>query len=344
MKTQNQVTSVPDAGGAAGGPILIGGADRSGKTYMRLLLTGLPDFAISRRTNLWTQFYGRFGDLARPENLERCLAAMAGHKHIGPLLTRPEVVRQGLRQGAPTYGRLFDLVHREYAARLGKPRWGDQTETIERCAGAVFAELPRARIIHLVRDPRDRFEAGFTRRPRSRGNLGASTAKWLFSAALAVQNRRRFPDRYLVIRYETMVCHPEETLRRVCRFVEAAYDPAVLRMAHAPRFQMFDGANERGGDGPLSTAYVGRYRGRLTPFEIAFIQAEAGRYLAAFGYDPEPVALPAGRPFEFGRAWLRGMGQMAAWRLSQFYRQRGAHPAALFGLQPRPVWSADGGI
>ena len=53
------------------GPIFIGGLSFSGKTTLRLMLSSHPVIVLSRRTYMWQRFYGRYGDLRRPENLER---------------------------------------------------------------------------------------------------------------------------------------------------------------------------------------------------------------------------------------------------------------------------------
>ena len=45
------------------GPIYIGGLDRCGKTTMRAFLVSHPNIAIPAvGSNMWTYFYGQFGD------------------------------------------------------------------------------------------------------------------------------------------------------------------------------------------------------------------------------------------------------------------------------------------
>jgi len=299
------------------GPIFIGGLDRSGKTYMRLMLTSHPHIAMSRRTNLWTHFYNRFGDLSRQDNFERCLAAMLRRKHVRSLQPDPERLRREFWQGEPTYVRLFALLHQQYAEREGKPRWGAQTELVERYADLVFSAYPTARMIHMLRDPRDRYEASLARRPQGRGRVGAAAARWQHSAGLARRNRQRYPDRYKIIRYETMVSQPEETLQEVCAFLEEEYTAAMLTMEEAARFQegSGQGANPRSGQSPLSTDYVGRYRQVVPMREIAFMQAYAGREMEAWGYPLEPIRFSLGDRLRFYFIdWPGNLARMAAWR------------------------------
>ncbi len=98
------------------GPVHIGGLDRSGKTTMAAFLTSHPNIAIPPvGSNMWTYFYGRFGDLAERKNLERCLAAMLDYSHVAILEPDPEPIRREFAEGSRTYARLFELFLVQYA-------------------------------------------------------------------------------------------------------------------------------------------------------------------------------------------------------------------------------------
>lgn len=273
------------------GPIIIGGPDRCGKTLMRALLASHPNIAIPDvGSNMWTYFYRQYGDLARPENFERCLLAMLRYKHVRFLKPDANRLRQEFQQGERTYGRLFALFHEHYAERMGKPRWGDQTGLVERYADDVFAAYPTAKMIHMLRDPRDRYEASLALWPDGRGRAGGATARWLYSVGLARRNLNRYPDRYRIVRYETLVRQPEATLRSVCEFLGEDYIPAMLMLDGAPCFR--DQADRTSGDviegTALSTAYIGRFKSKVPKREVAFIQACAAQAMVAHGYDLVP--------------------------------------------------------
>jgi len=269
------------------GPIFIGGAGRSGKTLMRWILSSHRRIAVSRRTEMWPRFHGRFGELARPENLERCLAAMLDRKQIAALAPDLDRLRRDFRRGAPTYARLFALIHEQYAERCGKVRWGDQTGSIERYTEQLMAAYPGARVIQMIRDPRDRYEALLGRGRQRPGAVGRATAEWLGSVGFMDRNRLRHPNACTIVRYESLVGAPEETMRRICAFVGEVFEPAMLRMQNVRRY---DAERATSSDGtPISTAHVGRYRGRLGRRDLAFIQAVAGRQMLALDYRPDPI-------------------------------------------------------
>ena len=112
------------------------------KRQIYALLGSHPDIAMTRRTNLWTHFYGQYGDLAQPENFERCLAMMLRYKRVVRLDPDPERIRREFMQSDRSYAALFALLGEHFAERQGKMRWGDKSLTTERYAELIFAAFP----------------------------------------------------------------------------------------------------------------------------------------------------------------------------------------------------------
>jgi hypothetical protein len=293
---------------SSGWPIFIGGPDRCGKTLLAAILGSHPQIAISAvGSNMWTFFYGQFGDLADERNFERCLAAMLRYRHVRFLDPDPDRLRRDFLAGEPTYARLFALFQQQHADRLGKPRWGDQTGLIERYADEVLAAYPGSRMIHMVRDPRDRYEASLALWPKGRGRVGGASARWRYSVDLAERNSRRHPGRYLVVRYEDLVSRPEATTRAVCDFIEAAFDPSMLELRGMPSYRAKLEASVRaaGGDPDapgalISPAFIGGYRGRIQPRELAFMQGRLGRRMRSHGYDLDEIRFAPAERLRYG--------------------------------------------
>jgi hypothetical protein len=298
------------------------------------MLSSHPRIVVTRRTDLWPSFFERYGDLADDDNLERCLRVMMSRKQIASLEIDPERLVRAFRAGAPTYARLFALLHEQVAARHGKPRWGDQSASIEAFADDVMAAYPGARFIHLIRDPRDRFTAELQRDPRRRaGDTGRSVGAWLRSARFADRNRARYPEGYLILRYETLVTEPEATTRFLCGFLGEPFDDAMLRIDDAERYRYL---REASGDGsPITDGFVGRYRRELPSRDVAFIQRATAREMEGYGYAPDPVRMSrtqrlrsatVGRPMNRVALWVgRGTGSSPPAH---------AHPAAPAEARP----------
>ena len=201
------------------GPIYIVGLDRSGKTTMRAFVASHSRIAIPAvGSNMWTFFYRRFGSLDQPDNFEACLKEMYQYKHVRFMEPDLDRIRRDFYRGHKTYAGLFALFLTQFAENEGKPRWGAQSGLTEQYADEIFASYDDPKIIHMVRDPRDRYEASLAKWPNGRGRAGGATARWRFSIRLAERNLERFRGDYLIVRFEDLVVATDETIRDVCSF------------------------------------------------------------------------------------------------------------------------------
>lgn len=310
----------------ASGPIYIGGLDRSGKTTLRAFLASHPNIAIPAvGSNMWTYFYGQFGDLGRPENLERCLDAMAHYKHVRFLNPNLDRIRREFLQGPPSYARLFSLFLIHFAEQEGKPRWGAQTGLIERYAEHLFAAYPGLKVIHMIRDPRDRYEASLAKWPDGKGRAGGATARWLYSIRLAARHLQSHPKDYKIVRFEDLIRNPEATVRGICEFVGETFQPEMLRMEGAPKHRnlLAQGSTDRSGEVLLSPENIGRYRENIKRLELQYMQLHAGQLMRTHGYEPDRLELTTGDWAHFWLAeWPNQFARMVAWRTVEAAQQR----------------------
>lgn len=321
------------------GPVYVAGQERSGTSLMFALLASHPNIAMTRRTNLWTHFYDQYGDLSEPHNLEACLTMLQRYKRIRPLSMNVERVRQEFVQGEPTYGRLFDILESHYAQRLGKPRWGDKSLHTERYADAIFSAYPEARILHMIRDPRDRYASALTRWKVNRSGVGGGTAVWLSSVKLAQHNQSRYPDRYRIVFYETLAREPEQTLREICAFIGEPYAPEMLTMRGAKTFRDEGGNSSytQHEPGRISTRSIGRFRQVMSPRQIAFMQLFAGRAMADMNYPLEDVSLSPTEQLAFYALTVPGnVARMVAWQLRETYLNTRGRPVPSYRILPDP--------
>lgn len=273
------------------GPIFIAGLERSGTSLIYALLASHPNLAMTRRTNLWTYFYNQYGDLSREENFERCLKDLMRYKRLVPVGLDAQKLRSDFQGGEKSYPRLFALIEEQYARRLGRPRWGDKSLNTERYADEIFAAYPNATILHMMRDPRDRYASAVARWKVSRGGAGVGSAVWLSSLNMARGHVARYPDQYMIVRYETLASEPEKTLRKICAFIGEEYTPVMLSMKGAEQFRDEGGNSSYGQQEPgrISTRSIGRFREVLSARQIAFMQRACGPEMAAFDYPLDPV-------------------------------------------------------
>jgi len=245
--------------------------DRSGIGLLGELLDAHPEVAITRRLNFWEFFAGRFGDLGDPRNLDRCVAAMMRYTRISRLRPDPNRLVADFSLGKATYPRLFEALERQNMERLGKRRWGDKSLGSEARADEILGAFPEAVMVHVVRDPRDRFASQANHRSAGRGGVGSGAAAWLRSTDLATRNTRVFGGRFLTVRYEDLVCDPLLELTKVCALAQLEFSPTMLEDGNGPR--------------RFHTDSIGRFRTDLRPAEVAYIERALGPALQAWGYE-----------------------------------------------------------
>jgi hypothetical protein len=280
-------------------PVFVTGADRSGTSLMFALLASHSQLSIVRRTNMWRWFYEKFGDLDEPANLERAIATMRRYPRLDQLNPDWDRIAREFAAGPASYGSLFRLLHGHRAEAQGKPRWGDKSLHTEYFAAAVFKEFPEARIIHVIRDPRDRYASISRRYEQKSKGLGAVIGRWRASVRAADANLETYGRRYLVVRFEDLASDPARLLEETCAFIGEDYEPGMLGMSGAPEHER---GNSSFGDlqaSTISTAPIGRFRTTLTARDIATIQGAVGKSMTTHGYEVEPRNLSGSDRWSF---------------------------------------------
>jgi hypothetical protein len=178
-------------------------------------------------------------------------------------------------------------------------------------------------MIHMIRDPRDRYEASIAMWPNGKGRCGGATARWKYSVALMRRNVSRYPGRYLPVQYEKLVRQPEETLRSVCEFIGESYTPTMLTMDGSPGHREKLLQNAETSKQPLSEKYIGRFRKHLPKAEIAFIQQYAKNEMRQLGYTFEPLRFSPTERLKY-ETWVRpaNLARMVSWLLIESLQQR----------------------
>lgn len=300
-------------------PIYIVGLDRSGKTLLRLALSAHPHLALTRKTYMWPRFYQRYGDLAKKQNLDRCIKAMFEQKSIRQFNLSQERIRHEFSQGEASYAHLFALFHRQFAENIGKKRWGEQAGLVEQYAPAILQAFPAAKIIHMIRDPRNRCEEILNSTPPHirTGKIGSMTAGWLFSARLALRHRENYPHQYKVITYESLLISPEDTLMDICAFIGEKFVPEMLTLENS----VVHGRDEKGKPDPHliwtqdTIHFQNNPKALLQPIEVRFIQSFAKKEMELLGYKIAPLEMSLKKNAALIFEWPIGLIRMATWRL-----------------------------
>lgn len=245
-------------------PVFVCGAHRSGTTLMRDLLDGHPSLTVlpsegSFLTNTQAQLarlnrrrhvgyvgcewlcrlanpinrppywlLGRTTDEASPY-VSFARALMAWWSVVDRRL-KPDVSLRPLVAVALAYG--FCAADRGVRAR----RWVEKTPGNERFLDRLFAELPGAKVIHVIRQPLAVFASRKRLDERATGSFG-NARNVLRHLALSYRTaiQRQNDDRFCLVRFEDLIARTPETMEKVARFLDVERLPILLRPTVAGR-------------------------------------------------------------------------------------------------------------
>lgn len=191
----------------------------------------------------------------------------------------------------------YRSFYRLYAARFGKPRWGDKTPLHCKCLDAIRKVLPEARFIHLIRDGRDAALSLRKMRFSPGPEIETQAAYWRECVLAARNAGLNHPD-YLEVRYEELILNTRKTLNQICRFIDLEYDDAMLRYyARTPvRLKEHKGrsdwltqkqriSQQQRTTLPPDPACVFAWKSAMSLEEIERFQTVAGDLLGDLGYE-----------------------------------------------------------
>jgi hypothetical protein len=270
-------------------PIYVVGTKRSGTTLLQAALGAHPNIAGPPETHFVfriAELADYYGDLADDARLRRAVHEALDTVLLAPLeLDEEEIFERA--SGDRTYAGLFDALMTTFAARSGKHRWSDKTP--DQNAAGAWSLFPDARVVHIIRDPRD-VVASRDETPIIDSEDVRELASWwrTFNLDNISAGAAAGPRRYLRIRYEDLVSDPEVTLRLVCAFVGEDYDPSMIDERRDTDAVSAVAWWQRRAREPIDPSRVGRHEQTLSRRQRAVVAAIVHRDLPALGY-PAPA-------------------------------------------------------
>ena len=283
--------------------IFVGGMPRSGTSLMRDILGAHPDVAMFfGELPLWRELAAAHagGDLARAADRDALIRDLVTHPRMqGARMTLDARELAAALSGEPavSLGAVFAQALRQYARREGKPRWGVKDPRNEFYADQILAELPAARVVHMLRDPRDVLASQRAIWGHRAQHIVSTTYDWRRSAAVARRHQAVHQGSYAVVRYEDLVTDPTRVVRDLCRTLDLDYRPAMLDVAGRPPWAEGEGGDSRRSEPStaISASRVGRHLRDLAPGEARYVEWRARREMDDWGYARATPAPSGGR-------------------------------------------------
>jgi len=303
-------------------PLFVLGVSRSGTTLLRVILDRSPGIAIPDETFFIPQLAHRHPSPVDPVEF---LDDVRRVPRLAAWGVPAEDFKARLRPGM-SVGKALAALFSTYAAKQGKPRWGDKTPMYMRHVGLIERLFPDAQYVHLIRDGRDAAlafldmpEGVVTRtwaHPRSPAGFAC---EWRTEVRRARELGRRLGrSRYAEVRYEDLVADTTGVIKSICEFAGLVFEPEMLEYADAvdvstkPHHQRLLQPPTRG---------VRDWRSQMGRSDALAFEAIAGDLLADLGYEllgssPGPAH---GRRTS-ALAWYRM--RMGAWNTAAYTTQR----------------------
>lgn len=239
--------------------IFVGGAARSGTTYLKSVLDAHSRISCGHEMKL--------------------IPMMCSIRKLWWKNMHHQLVPAGMPEDKLDHAfRAFAAMYMLQSRVGGKPRIAEKTPHNVTEFGTLARWFPRAKFVHVVRDGRavaasllkqnwidmtapDAGKVWYCR------DVAGAARYWLHILQTADAERATIPPaQYHVVRYEDMVDGAEATLRALFAFLDEPWEPAVLA------------AN------PVRADAVDRWRAELTAEQLATFHGIAGERLAAMGY------------------------------------------------------------
>jgi hypothetical protein len=160
--------------------------------------------------------------------------------------------------------------------------WLEETPFNEWFARQIFELWPRAKCIHVVRDPRDNYVTYRQKHPEWTARFFAAT--WERSTRLGLASADKYgPERYWLVSYEQFATRPEETWRSLCQYLGIADDAARQNLT----WKSNPLAPEHSSS--IRPVPIGRWKEELSPAQVAAIEGVARTGMRAMGYNQSVI-------------------------------------------------------
>ena len=186
-----------------------------------------------------------------------------------------------------TYSFLYGTIMRLFA---GTDNWGEKTVLEWRSSEAILEMFDDMRIVHIIRDPRDVL-ASWKRETIAPGKDYLDCVANCYDSMLySLINKEKFGERYLVVRFESLIDNAEKEVERLCEFIGVPFRRSIL---HVDRYE--SKLSDKKWDPNLQSAFdediqgiskipVGRWKSHLPREDIFLCELVNGELMKKFGY------------------------------------------------------------
>lgn len=275
-------------------PIFIMGCARSGTSLLAEILNNHSRISIYFESHYYPLFRSElpyYGDLKESSNLRfflgDVLTTLTENSHNRPT---PEEVQAVMKDC--TFEAILSAILHVFAVKSGKVRSGDKTPRHFAYLDEIIENFPSSPVIFIVRDPRDTVAS---LRKAFNTSIRGGCQQWND----AISNYRRFKNRVHLVRYESLVLAPEETMRSICAYLNEPFEEGL--------FEFFQKSGPRNGNHhdklfkPIDSSSIGNYRS-MSEDDIRQVELRCSTGMRESGYNMDFVEQTA-TPLPYQKAY-----------------------------------------
>jgi len=298
-------------------PFFVFGCPRSGTSLLSRMLHWHPRLAVPYESHVLTQFtdlvpsYRRLG---RREGIERLVGdILSTHdfRYWDPVPDRRAITAEVEELDIVE---ILSSIVGVWARQIGKERWGEKTPGHLFHWDRIQGRYPDAKIVHIVRDPRDVALSWIKVRFGVKTFYMAASRWRLYLEEVSRVKELVGPRRLHEVKYEDLLENPESELRTICEFLGESYSDRMLSFHENRAAYGTDAVNESNLKKPLLTRNSGKWATELSPAAVELVESVTGDWLLRYGYEQT--------------AALREIGKLEDW----FRRNVESPPARLWGM------------
>lgn len=274
------------------GPIWVVGRQHSGNTMLTAMF-GRHErvYAFLNEDNFFEQLHKYRNPLSRADI--DGIVELVRISQLPPLSpavcdrVRDQLYSQWQKTPYTDAPRLYNSAKIRLAHEGGALRWTQKATSYVFHAQEVMSALPGSYMIYLIRNPLD-IAASLAIRSGSHRWLRMCLG-WKQGTRLALQLKKRYPDRFATVRYEDLVTTPRPIVQSLFSFCALPFDESVLGVCHVnPSESPYRLAGPQHGP---TTDRVHYFRNHLSKAQAHFVMDAADRSLVHRLY-PE-LTIPA---------------------------------------------------
>ena len=275
-------------------PIFIVGLSRGGTSLLSRMLDAHSNIAILPET-WWYVVLDRLGCIDQFENpwqsslfFNEVWENLRSYRDPAARVVAAEASKHP-RYVGPT-ARVLENLGQAYASERCAKIWGEKTPGHALWLPQIRNLFPQARMLFMVRDPRDvlvSYDDRWNRGRRDTDYLIRTAALLKFFLARLLYDPVFAPEQIHWVKYESLTAQPSAELEEICSFLGINFEPSMLASHEGhenPEEDMAEGRYHSWLSKPATTEHVGRYEKVFSPSQVALVERLLGREMEALDY------------------------------------------------------------